>query len=50
MVGVAVGWLNTILSDLYFGAGIWTIEISAGMSVVGLLAGLLRRKSNRLGP
>jgi energy-coupling factor transport system substrate-specific component len=47
--GVAVGWLSMILSDLYFGAGIWTIETSAGMAVVGLLAGFFWHKSNRLG-
>ncbi|MGA8855929.1 MAG: ECF transporter S component [Candidatus Bathyarchaeia archaeon] len=49
MAGVAVGWLSMTLSDLYFGAGIWTIETSAGMAVVGLVAGLLWHKSNRLG-
>jgi len=27
--GLAVGWLSVTLSDLYFGAGIWTIETSA---------------------
>ncbi|MGP8069290.1 MAG: ECF transporter S component [Candidatus Bathyarchaeia archaeon] len=48
MAGVAVGWLSMTLSDLYFGAGIWTIETSTGMAVVGLLAGLLWHKSNRL--
>ena len=36
------------LSDLYFGAGIWTIETSTGMAIVGLLAGLLWHKSKRL--
>ena len=46
--GIAVGWLSMTLSDLYFGAGIWTIETSAWMAVVGLLAGLLWHKSNRL--
>ena len=46
--GVAVGWLSMNLSDLYFGAGIWTIETSAWMAVVGLLAGLLWHRSNRL--
>jgi uncharacterized membrane protein len=39
--GFAVGWLSMTLSDFVFGAGIWTIETSGGMAVVGLLAGLL---------
>ena len=48
LAGIAVGWLSMSLSDLYFGAGIWTIETSAWMAVVGLLAGLLWRESTRL--
>ena len=48
--GLAVGWLSMTLSDLYFGAGVWTIETSAGMAVVGLLAGLLWHKVNHLSP
>jgi uncharacterized membrane protein len=36
------------LSDLYLGAGVWTLETSTGMAVVGLLAGLLWRRSPRL--
>jgi uncharacterized membrane protein len=47
IAGGAVGWLSMTLSDLYFGAGVWTIETSAGMAVVGLLAGLLWQKSNQ---
>jgi len=46
--GLAIGLLSMILSDLYFGAGIWTIETSAWMAVVGLLAGLLWNKANHL--
>jgi uncharacterized membrane protein len=37
--GLSVGWLSMTLSDLYFGAGVWTIETSACMAGVGLLAG-----------
>ena len=48
LAGIAVGWLSMTLSDLYFGAGIWTIETSAWMAVVGLLAGLLWHRSNHL--
>jgi hypothetical protein len=46
--GFAVGWLSMTMSDLYFGAGIWTLETSVGMAVVGLLAGLLWHKMNHL--
>ena len=45
--GLLVGWLSMTLSDLYFGAGIWTMETSAAMAVVGLLAGLLWHKANQ---
>lgn len=39
--GFAVGWFSMMLSDMVgpFGAGIWTMETSAGMAFVGLLAG-----------
>jgi len=36
VAGFAVGWLSMTLSDLYFGAGVWTIVSSAGMALVGL--------------
>jgi uncharacterized membrane protein len=39
--GFAVGWLSMTISDLVFGAGVWTIETSSGMAVIGLVAGLL---------
>jgi len=40
--GFAVGWLSMTVSDLAaFGAGIWTIETSTGMALIGLLAGFL---------
>ncbi len=41
--GFAVGWLSMTLSDLVspYGAGVWTLETSAWMAIVGLLAGLL---------
>ncbi len=43
IAGIAVGWLSMTVSDLAgpYGAGIWTIETSSFMAVVGLLAGLL---------
>ncbi len=46
--GFAVGWLSMTLSDLYFGAGIWTIVTSSGMAVTGLLGGLLWHHVNHL--
>lgn len=48
IAGAAVGWLSMSLSDLYLGAGVWTLETSTGMAVVGLLAGLLWQRSPRL--
>ena len=41
--GFAVGWLSMTLSDIAspFGAGVWTLETSGFMAIVGLLAGLL---------
>lgn len=47
--GFAVGWLSMTVSDLVspFGAGVWTLETSAGMGVVGLLAGLLWHRATQ---
>ncbi len=39
--GAAIGILSMTIGDLVIGAGIWTVETSAGMAVVGLLGGLL---------
>lgn len=47
-VGVAVGFLSMIASDLYLGAGVWTFETSAGMGIVSLLAAVLWHKCNVL--
>jgi len=42
VAGFAVGWLSMTISDLAaFGAGIWTIETSAFMALVGLFSGLM---------
>jgi len=48
IAGAAVGWLSMTLSDLYLGPGVWTVETSAGMAVIGLLAGLLWQRSPHL--
>lgn len=42
IAGFAVGWLSMMLSDFAspYGAGVWTLETSSCMAVVGLLAGL----------
>jgi len=47
--GFVVGWLSMTISDLALGAGPWTIETSAGMAIVGLLAGLLWHRSSNIG-
>jgi hypothetical protein len=49
--GLVVGWLSMTISDLAtpLGAGPWTIETSAGMAVVGLLAGILWYRSSNIG-
>ena len=49
--GLLIGWLSMSISDLAtpLGAGFWTIETSAGMATVGLLAGLLLHKSDKVG-
>lgn len=48
VAGFAVGWLSMMISDLAgpYGAGIWTLETSSCMAVVGLLAGLLWHKAS----
>jgi energy-coupling factor transport system substrate-specific component len=48
LAGFAVGWLSMTLSDLVspYGAGIWTLETSSFMAVVGLLAGLLWHRTS----
>lgn len=45
--GFAVGWLTMTLSDFGtpYGPGVWTIETSFCMGVVGLLAGILWQKA-----
>jgi energy-coupling factor transport system substrate-specific component len=48
--GFVIGWLSMMMSDLAtpLGAGPWTIETSAGMAIVGLLAGFLWHRSNNI--
>lgn len=47
LVGFGVGLLSMTLSDLTspFGAGVWTIVTSVGMSIVGSIAGFAWSKS-----
>lgn len=49
--GLAVGWLSIVISDLAtpLGAGPWTVVTSAGMALVGLLAGFLWYHSDSIG-
>lgn len=45
--GFVVASLSMLISDIYFGAGYWTIINSASMGVIGFLAGLLwSRRAN----
>jgi uncharacterized membrane protein len=39
--GFVVGFMSMLISDLYFGAGYWTIINSGSMGIIGFLAGLL---------
>jgi len=50
IVGLSVGWLSMTVSDLAspFGAGLWTIETSAWMALVGLAAGRFWSRSQKL--
>jgi len=46
IAGMAVGWLSMSVSDILgFGAGIWTLETSSFMAIVGLIGGVLWQKS-----
>jgi len=47
--GFVVGWLSMTLSDLVLVPGPWTVETSAGMALVGVLAGLFWYRSSNLG-
>src|SRR4030067_1677210 len=49
MPGFIIGWLSMTISDLAtpLGAGYWTIETSAAMAFVGLLAGVVFGKANK---
>jgi len=44
--GFVVGWLSMTLSDLVLVPGPWTIETSAGMALVGVLAGFVWYRSD----
>jgi uncharacterized membrane protein len=41
VTGFVVALMTMLISDIYFGAGYWTIINSASMAFIGLLAGLL---------
>jgi uncharacterized membrane protein len=43
-VGFLVGLLTMVISDIYIGAGPWTIVTSFSMGLVGLFGGLLIRR------
>jgi energy-coupling factor transport system substrate-specific component len=41
VTGFVVGLMTMLISDIYFGAGYWTIINSASMALIGFLAGLV---------
>jgi len=41
VTGFVVGAMTMLISDIYFGAGYWTLINSASMGFIGFLAGLL---------
>jgi energy-coupling factor transport system ATP-binding protein len=41
VTGFVVGFMSMLVSDIYFGAGYWTIVSAGSMGTIGLLAGLL---------
>jgi energy-coupling factor transport system substrate-specific component len=47
--GLVVGWLSIVISDIALGPGLWTIETSAWMALVGLLAGLFWYRTENIG-
>ena len=47
--GFVVGALSMFVSDLYFGAGYWTIVNSASMGLIAFLGGLLWSRRRRIG-
>jgi hypothetical protein len=49
VTGFVVGAMTMLISDIYFGAGYWTLISSASMGLIGLLAGLLWSKRTNIG-
>ena len=50
LAGFAVGWLSMVLHDLAIqSAGVWTLETSGFMAIVGLASGLLWHHAGSIG-
>jgi len=47
--GFIVGLMSMLISDIYFGAGYWTIINSASMGFIAFLAGLLWNRRASMG-
>ena len=48
VTGFVVGTMTMLISDIYFGAGYWTLINSASMGLIGLLAGLLWNRRTKI--
>jgi len=48
VTGFVVGAMTMLISDIYFGAGYWTLISSTSMGFIGLLAGLLWNKRTNI--
>ncbi len=48
LTGLVVGAMSILISDLYFGAGFWTIINAASMGAIAFLAGLLWNRRARI--
>lgn len=48
ITGFVVGLMSMLISDIYFGAGYWTIIDSASMAGIGFLAGLFWSRRARI--
>jgi len=48
VTGFVVGAMSMLVSDVYFGAGFWTIIDSACMGVIAFIAGLLWNRRSKI--
>ena len=48
VTGFVVGFMSMLISDIYFGAGYWTIISAVSMGVIAFLAGLFWKRRARI--